>query len=231
MSDEVSGSTEQEQEQQLPEHLRGKSAEEIAQMYVSLERKLGEMGNELGQLRSILAERESARKEEYVPRTDERWREIADELIVDPESAISKLKEAIKREAVEEATRVTSTQLSARQQLEEFFRTNPDLAEFREVVSVIGEMTYWQNPHLPFSKVLELTAQQARQYIADLERRITSKRSRSEEKRAGATTGGGSARETAPAAAARPRPPKEEDEVMAAIRELHEWRKPRISPR
>lgn len=53
-----------EPEFELPEHLRGKSAEEIARMHLELERKLGEQGRELGEYRKRVEE------QEYEPEPD-----------------------------------------------------------------------------------------------------------------------------------------------------------------
>jgi len=215
--------TQNEAVEELPEKFRGKSAAEIARAYEELESKLGQMGAELGQLRAMVAQREQSRPSDYV---DRRWSELADKLLVDPESAVAKLAEELKREVLTEAYRVSSAQMSAREQLEAFFRANPDLDKFREVVAVIGERIYQSNPHLPFSEVLKMTAEESRRYLASLQARLADVKGA---KRAAATTSGGTARESAPERAPET-PRKEEDEVMAAIRELHEFRAKRRQP-
>jgi len=213
----------------LPEKYRGKSAAEIARMHMELESKLGEMGRELGELRSfvtsVTATREQPRTEEYV---DRRWSEVAEELFTNPEHAVRKVADKIRQEVLHEVTRVTATQLSAREQLEQFFRANPDLDQFREVVAVIGERLYQQNPSLPFDRILDMTAREARQYIASLKQRLERRR---ESTKDAVTTGGTqTAREAATGGAPAAPHREENDPVMEAIRELHEWRKPRLTP-
>jgi hypothetical protein len=223
--DQTENTAEQQQHEELPEKFRGKSAAEIARAYEELESKLGQMGAELGQLRAELSAREPSRPSEYV---DRRWSELADTLLVEPEKAVARLAEELKREVLQEAYRVTSTQMSAREQLEAFFRANPDLDRFREIVSVIGERIYQANPRLPFSEVLRQTAEESRRYIASLQQRLADVKGA---KRAAATTGGGGmARETAPSSSPEPPRAEAEDEVMAAIRELHEYRAKRRQP-
>lgn len=211
-------------EEQLPEKFRGKSVAEIVRAYEALESKLGQMGNEIGQLRAALSQREQPRVSDYV---DRRWSELADKLFVEPENAIHTLAEEVKREVLREAATLTGTQMSVREQLEAFFRANPDLDRFREVVSVIGERIYQSNPHLPFSEVLRMTADESRRYIASLKARLSD--DNKEAKRAAATTSGGGARESVPEGQA-PGAGGPNDPVMEAIRELQEWRKPRLTP-
>ena len=47
-------------ESPIPEKLQGKSASELAQMYTQLETKLGHQGNEIGQLKQMLTESQTA---------------------------------------------------------------------------------------------------------------------------------------------------------------------------
>lgn len=233
MPEELENTAEEEERQhedELPEKYRGKTAAEIARMHMELETKLGQMGQELGQLRAMVQHvqqpREQASVSDYAER---RWSEVADELLVNPEKAVRRLADEIRREVLTEAYKVSTSQLSAREQLEAFFRANPDLDKFREVVAVIGERVYQSNPHLPFSEVLRLTADEARRYIASLKARLTDVK---DAKRAAATTPGSSSTRTesgAPAGA-EPSAGGRQDEVLEAIRELHDWRKKRMTP-
>jgi hypothetical protein len=223
----------------LPEKFQGKSAAEIARMYEELESRFGTMGNELGHLRATLQEvvtakgqeREPAGKDEYVSR----YSRFADDLLINPEKALPELVAEVKREILAETSRVASGQVTAAQQIEGFFRTNPDLDQYREIVSVIGERIYQANPNAPLASVLERTAQEARTYLASLEARITGRKKQDADRvRAGMTTGGGGrTREGTDAeagGAGESGPRDEKDKVLDAIRELQQFRAKRIVP-
>jgi len=190
--------TEQQEEKQDPfkgTKFEGKTPQEIAEMYGNLETRLGTQGEELGYLRQVAQqrpaqqEREPARKSDYVS--------YAEDLIVEPERVLPAFGEEIERRAVEKATRLVTQQMSAQQQIENFFRAHPELEPHRDIVSVIGEKIYAQYPNAPLGQVLGETERQAKQYIANLAERFDKKRGTTDRMRAAVTTGGGKTREAA----------------------------------
>lgn len=92
-SREASNALEKEITDNLPDKLRGKSIDEVAEMYVNLEKRFGAQGNELGELRKLtdqILRDQTSQKPESNPQ------EISDEeFFTDPKSAVSKVVEQI----------------------------------------------------------------------------------------------------------------------------------------
>lgn len=90
----------------IPERFRNKSAEEIAQSYVELERKFSQQGNDLGQMRKTLDEFIRLQSEAMVtkpdPEDDEKPKTI-DDLYTDAEGTI---RDVVAKEAGERLERV-----------------------------------------------------------------------------------------------------------------------------
>lgn len=185
---------------ELPEKFRGKSAAEIAKMYADLESFAGRQAQELGELRAYVQalhsapqEREPASKDEYG------LAEFADELLASPEETLPKIARRIEERVLSKVARTVQSQRTTEQKIEAWFRANPDLDKFREIVSVIGERVYQANPSLSIDQVLELTGKEARAYIASLKPRLLGEGA--DRKRAGITTSGGGRTREAGAAA------------------------------
>lgn len=80
-----------EQESQLPEKYRGKSAEEIAEMHLNAEKRLGQLQNEVGQLRGLVTDLSSIQRTPQEPETTEQVEVSRDEFLDDPTSSINKV--------------------------------------------------------------------------------------------------------------------------------------------
>lgn len=219
----------------LPENMKGKTAAQIAAMYAELETKLGEQGNELGRLRGELqtiqtrqpADREPAKKSDYA--------RYAEDMIVNPEETVPAFGDEIERRAVEKASRIVSAQVANSNQIESFFRANPELDKHRDIVSVIGERVYAANPQASLQHVLEETKKAAATYIANLEERFTGKRTKeADRRRAAITTGGSGNRDRVPDDDDGDRSQSgmspEQQSVMDEIKRIKEHRAKRITP-
>lgn len=204
----------------------GKTAAEIAAMHEALESKIGAQGEELGTLRGTVEElqRQMPRRE---PAAKSEYTELGDRLIVDPASALPELEERIVRRTLGQVQRSRTNDEVVRQ----FFAANPELEDYKEIVSVIGERIFQQNPGKSLAAVLADTKREATAYISDLRKRMGAPDPVKERKRAGVTTGGGSARETA---ADREEPEvegdPEQESILKAVQELKSFRKEKIKP-
>jgi len=226
-----------DKDQQLPEKYRGKSAAEIAAMHADLETKLGQQGAELGELRTMVADlsarqaastREPASKSDY---TTSKYSRYAEELIVSPEEALPKLMNELRADLRAELASDTSQQLSQREAVEGFFRANPELAEYREIVSVIGERIYQQNPNMSLPRLFEETRKASLQYISSLKERMDRKGKDADRARNAITTSGGRAREgVGGEEAGRVVEAVELSEVDKAIAEAKAFREKRLVP-
>lgn len=178
----------------------GKSAAEIAQMHGDLEGLMGRQGDELGQLRSAVQSLAASRKsEETLTREpankDDYVRRYAEDLIVSPEEVLPKLVADITKNVRREVMEEVSGRVTSERQLEDFYRVNPELNEYREIVNVIGNRISVANPNSTFEQILAATKEQSVKYIADLSKRLTGKQDTSDKRRAAITTSGGKARE------------------------------------
>lgn len=81
-----------QQEPDLPEKYRGKTAKEIAEMHINAEKRLGQIQNEVGQLRGLVTELSQLNR---TPAPTEKVREKVDvsgnELVSDPVGSIRKV--------------------------------------------------------------------------------------------------------------------------------------------
>lgn len=228
----------QNDQQQLPEKYKGKSAAEIAAMHEALEHRLGEQGEELGQLRQAVSDlsqaraaeatREPADKSDY---SKSKYARYAEELIVSPDEALPKLMDELKADLRAELAAETSTQLTQREAVEGFFRANPELSEYREIVSVIGERLYQQNPGMSLTRLFEETKKASLQYIKSLKERMERKGKDADKARNAITTSGGRAREGVSGEdAGRVTEPVEMNQVDKAIAEAKAFRATRLTP-
>lgn len=93
----------------IPEHLQGKSAQELADMYKSLERKLGEQSEELGSLRK-LADTALLQQQAPAPAEDDV------DFYTDPEGAVRRIVDGALRPILQERNQVR--QQTAKQRLD-----------------------------------------------------------------------------------------------------------------
>lgn len=236
------GQTEQpkvDEEQNLsPEELRERLRQEREQRE-HLERKLGEQGRELGFLRqkvdAILAAAPPKPQEDRV--SD--YRSIGERIILEPDEAIpalaSKIREETREEVLREVRGELARQMAMKEMVDQFYQKNPDLADWRDVVAIIGQGLQRQHPDRPLPEILEETARQAREWLSSADERFRRRRGDSSRKLAATTTSGGMAREGAPAkiaeVPAKPRPSDpQEAAVMDAVEELRQYRLKRMTP-
>jgi len=174
----------------LPEKYRGKSVAEIAKMHEEAERRLGEQGTELGNLRAqVTASRVEPQPDRKADDDDDtKWvRKYADDLILEPERVLPLMAREMEDRVSKRVADRTSRQVSNAQTVETFFRANPDLEKFREVVSIIGERIYQNNPGRSMAEILEMTKAESVRYLADIKTRLDGK---PQDKTAGVTTSG-----------------------------------------
>jgi hypothetical protein len=82
---------EQKQESDLPEKYRGKTAAEIAEMHLNAEKRLGQLQNEVGQLRGLVTDLSSIQRKPQEPETTEQVEVSRDEFLDDPTGAVNKV--------------------------------------------------------------------------------------------------------------------------------------------
>lgn len=78
----------------LPEKYQGKTLEDIIAMHQNAERRLGELGNELGTYRGLVSDLSKIQRQPVATKTDETGDEVdvsGDEFIADPVKAIRKV--------------------------------------------------------------------------------------------------------------------------------------------
>jgi len=75
-------------EDELPEKYQGKSASEIARMHINAEKRLSQMGNELGSLRSLTDQVLNLKKENVAVPETPRKPVTVDEIFANPDKAI-----------------------------------------------------------------------------------------------------------------------------------------------
>lgn len=120
----------------MPEKFKGKSAEEIAQSNLELERKLGLQGNELGDLRKLTDQyihQELSKRED--PKENDSPVEF-DDLVENPKEVISSV---VKKEL--ESVNQKFDQMTALQRHEKFLTDNPDFQE----IDASQEFYNWAN--------------------------------------------------------------------------------------
>lgn len=89
-------------ESDLPEKYRGKTPQEIAEMHMNAEKRLGQLQNEVGSLRGLVTDLSSLQRKPQEPETTEQVEVSRDEFLDDPTSAMNKVlsHELGKRDAV-----------------------------------------------------------------------------------------------------------------------------------
>jgi len=101
-------------EDNIPEKYRGKTAEEIIAMHSNAESELGRMRNELGHMRSLVADLSQIKRQEdlgKVENDDDDFKVTSDSLLDDPETSISKIvQRALKKELEPIRQKVESTE-------------------------------------------------------------------------------------------------------------------------
>lgn len=90
-------------EADLPEKYRGKTAAQIAEMHMNAESRLGELGNEVGELRRVREEWEAFQAEQNRPRVPSNWNELVAD---DPGEAAEQAFQARDDQAVAQALAV-----------------------------------------------------------------------------------------------------------------------------
>ena len=83
---------EQKQEQpDLPDKYRGKSPQEIAEMHMNAEKRLGQLQNEVGQLRGLVTDLSTLQRKPQEPETTEQVEVSRDEFLDNPQGAVNKV--------------------------------------------------------------------------------------------------------------------------------------------
>ena len=226
-------------EAELPEKYRGKSAAEIAAMHGELETKLGEQGTELGELRQMV--RTLMQGRENKPAANEReaadvseYKRLGDDLILSPEKVLPAVAKKIKDELRAEMRGELTQRDTLRTQTDRFFTDNPNLDQYREIVSYIGNQVFTTHPDWSFDRVLEETKKQSLTYLGSLKERLNSDPGKSKERmKAGITTSGGKAREGIAAGEEEGTPETptldpDQQAIMDEIKSVKEFRGPRM---
>ena len=82
---------EPEPKSELPEKYRGKTAEEIAEMHINAEKRLGQLQNEVGSLRGLVTDLSSIQRKPQEPETTEQVEVSRDEFLDNPTEAMNKV--------------------------------------------------------------------------------------------------------------------------------------------
>lgn len=140
----------EERESKIPERFKGKSAEEIADSYVELERKFSQQGNDLGSMRNQvdqLARESEARAQAAATAEEESTPPVSvDDLYEDPEAAIERviekrLKPQLEAQQQQLQQQTTEQRLGAFDDKYEGWRDKVHTPEFQEW---IGKSAYRQ---------------------------------------------------------------------------------------
>lgn len=233
------GEPENTDQQEKPSFGKFKTAEELAAAYSALESKLGEQGEELGQYRTYVQQKQSedaAREQaarERQPADKREYRQYAEDLIVKPEEVLPAFADDLESRVMKKVEARVSDRMNMQQKVSDFFSTNPELEKFKEIVSVIGERVYALNPGLGFDQVLAQTKKTALEYIGTLEPRLKESKA-SERQRAAITTSGGRTRESVEEreeeSAKSERLSTEQQGVMDEIKRIKDFRAKRAQP-
>ncbi len=223
------------QEEQVPEKFRGKSVEEIVRAYEELEQQLGRQGQELGQLRAYVQAMQSYQQASNSPPRDEYLEGVRiDDLFTAPEEVVPQIARKVEERVLQKVASILTHQMTTQQRIEAWFRNNPDLDRFREIVAVIGERIYQANPNLPIETVLDTAGREARSYISSLLPRLGVQSGDRDRRVSAMTTGGGTVRppstSSSESESAESSLPPDQQEVLDEIRRIKEWRTRRTSP-
>lgn len=141
---------------EMPDKFRGKSAEEIAQSYVELEKRSGQQGNEIGQLRSRI---DQLAAQPATPPTPKKKVEV-DQLLDDPDTVIN--------QAVDENPRLARIEQQLRQdavirQKQAFEERHPD---WKDVMSST-DFQSWVNASPTRQRMFEAADQRYNYEVGD----------------------------------------------------------------
>lgn len=75
----------------LPDKYRGKSPQEIAEMHMNAEKRLGQLQNEVGQLRGLVTDLSTLQRKPQESQTAEQVEVSRDEFLDDPKEAVNKV--------------------------------------------------------------------------------------------------------------------------------------------
>lgn len=115
----------------LPKKLEGKTLEDIASMYVNLEKELGRQANEIGVYRDLVASLGDAKRKKDLAEADTEDSAIevtSDDLFENPNDAISKIiKGALEKEL--KPLKQSQAQAAKQRQIEQLMTDYPDLEQ------------------------------------------------------------------------------------------------------
>lgn len=138
---------EEPQEPQLPDKFRGKSAQEIAEMYLNLEKDHGRLANEVGETRKLVDRVLDMQQSNTPKRNDEAEEELridAADLLNDPTGTLEKVlsrREAKIKEAYESRIRQIEGQIGV-QQLQSKHKDFQDITNDPEFLQFVQSNPY-----------------------------------------------------------------------------------------